>query len=270
MIQTETALAGGGPKLPPPFTAIFHDSVGSTSDEAKLLAADGAPHGTLIWAGEQTKGRGRLDRQWQSPRGNLYTSCILRPAVTPARAAELGFVAALAVAETVRALLPAAVPVALKWPNDVLVDGGKVAGILLEAQSGPKGSIDWLVLGMGINVVAAPEHTPYKAVALQPLGAVADAALVLQLLYGALGERLVDWRDGGFAGIRTRWLALARGLGEPIEVRQGDTPVRGRFVDLDPDGALVLETDQGRRRITTGDVHFATIAPDGAAPRMGA
>ena len=259
MSRAEIVGAGGGPELPPPFTAVLRDSVGSTSDEAKALAAAGAAHGTLVWALEQTAGRGRLDRQWQSPRGNLYTSCILRPDVTPARAAELGFVAALAVAETVRALLPAAVPVALKWPNDVLVDGGKVAGILLEAQSGPRGAIDWLVLGMGINVVAAPTDTLYRAVALQPLGAVADAKLVLELLYGALAERLDDWQRSGFAGIRARWLALARGLGQPIQIRQGAEMVEGRFVDLDPDGALVLETSGGRRRITTGDVHFAQV-----------
>lgn len=259
MSRAEIVGAGGGPKLPPPFTAVLRDTVGSTSDEAKALASAGAAHGTLVWAQEQTAGRGRLDRQWQSPRGNLYTSCILRPDVTPARAAELGFVAALAMAETVRALLPATVPVALKWPNDVLVDGGKVAGILLEAQSGPRGAIDWLVLGMGINVVAAPTDTPYRAVALQPLGAVADAKLVLELLYGALAERLDDWQRSGFAGIRARWLALARGLGQPIEIRQGTETVEGRFVDLDPDGALVLETSDGRRRITTGDVHFAQV-----------
>lgn len=259
MSQAEIVGAGGGPKLPPPFTAVLRDTVGSTSDEAKALASAGAAHGTLVWAQEQTAGRGRLDRQWQSPRGNLYTSCILRPDVTPARAAELGFVVALAMAETVRALLPATVPVALKWPNDVLVDGGKVAGILLEAQSGPRGAIDWLVLGMGINVVAAPTDTPYRAVALQPLGAVADAKLVLELLYGALAERLDDWQWSGFAGIRARWLALARGLGQPIEIRQGTETVEGRFVDLDPDGALVLETSDGRRRITTGDVHFAQV-----------
>ncbi|HLZ65182.1 MAG TPA: biotin--[acetyl-CoA-carboxylase] ligase [Aliidongia sp.] len=250
---------GGGLQLPPPFTAVLRDSVGSTSDEAKALAADGAPHGTLVWAKEQTAGRGRLDRRWQSPPGNLYTSCILRPGVAPARAAELGFVAALAVAETARALLPPAVPVELKWPNDVLVDGGKVAGILLEAQSGPNGMVDWVVLGMGVNVVAAPTDTPYRAVALQPLGAVADLGMVLELLYGALAERLDDWRDHGFAGIRTRWLKLARGLGQAIEVRQGDGIVGGRFVDLDHDGALVLETAGGRRGITTGDVHFAPV-----------
>jgi BirA family biotin operon repressor/biotin-[acetyl-CoA-carboxylase] ligase len=259
MSLPDTVQDGGGPSLPPPFTAVLRDTVGSTSDEAKALAAAGAPHGTLVWAQEQTAGRGRLDRQWQSPRGNLYTSCILRPAVVPARAAELGFVAALAIAETVRAMLPASVPVALKWPNDVLVDGGKVAGILLEAQSGPSGAVDWLVLGMGINIVAAPTDTPYRAVALQPLGAEADVRQVLETLYRALGARLADWQSVGFAGVRARWLALARGLGEPIEIRQGSDTVRGRFVDLDPDGALVLETDGGRRRITTGDVNFAPV-----------
>jgi BirA family biotin operon repressor/biotin-[acetyl-CoA-carboxylase] ligase len=259
MSSPDTVQGGGGLDLPPPFTAVLRDTVGSTNDEAKALAAAGAPHGTLVWAQEQTAGRGRLDRQWQSPRGNLYMSCILRPAVAPARAAELGFVAALAVAETMRALLPAAVPVALKWPNDVLVDGGKVAGILLEAQSGPGGGVDWLVLGIGINVVAAPADTPYRAVALRPLGAEAGAQQVLETLCRALGALYADWQSQGFAGVRTRWLGLARGLGEPIEIRQGEGIVAGRFVDLDPDGALVLETAAGRRRITTGDVNFAPV-----------
>ena len=268
MSPAEPDATGDSPRLPPGFAAVFHASIGSTSDEAKALASAGAAHGTLVWALEQTAGRGRLDRQWQSPRGNLYTSCILRPEVKPARAAEIGFVAALAVAETARALLPAAVPVALKWPNDVLADGGKLAGILLEAQSstniaGPHGTIDWLVLGMGINVVAAPGDTPYRAAALQPLGAVADARLVLELLYGALAERLDEWRQGGFAPIRQRWLGLARGLGDPIAVRQGEGTVEGRFVDLDQDGALVLETAEGRRRITTGDVHFGQVMATG-------
>jgi len=259
MSPAENVETGGGPRLPPPFTAVLRDVVGSTSDEAKALAAAGAAHGTLVWAMEQTAGRGRLDRQWQSPRGNLYTSCILRPAVTPSRAAELGFVAALAVTEAVRAVLPATVAVALKWPNDVLVDGGKVAGILLEAQSTPGGAIDWLVLGIGINVVAAPSGTPYPASALRPLGSSADVKSVLERLYDALAVRLAEWQQGGFAVVRTRWLALARGVGEPIEVRQGAETVSGRFLDLDGDGALVLETAMGPRRITTGDVSFAPI-----------
>ncbi|GGF40580.1 biotin--[acetyl-CoA-carboxylase] ligase [Aliidongia dinghuensis] len=259
MTSSENAGLGGGLTLPSPFTAVLRDTVGSTSDEAKRLASAGAAHGTLVWAQEQTAGRGRLDRQWHSPRGNLYTSCILRPAVLPARAAELGFVAALAIAETVRVLLPAAVPVALKWPNDVLADGSKIAGILLEAQSGPNATIDWLVLGMGVNIVSAPTVTPYPATALHALGGTADARMALELLYGALSARFEDWQQGGFGAIRTRWLALARGLGEALEVRQGDDLVRGRFIDLDPDGALVLETLAGRHRITTGDVNFAPV-----------
>jgi BirA family transcriptional regulator, biotin operon repressor / biotin---[acetyl-CoA-carboxylase] ligase len=250
--------AGGGvPTLPPPFLVLAYDSIASTSDEAKRLAAAGAAHGTLVWALEQTSGRGRLDRQWVSPRGNFFMSAVLRPELPPARAAELGFVAALAVADTIDSFLPAPGRVRLKWPNDVLVDGAKLSGILLEAWSAPTGQVDWVVLGIGVNIVAAPTGTPYPATALHALGgAEPDARAVLERLGTALAARLALWETGGFAPIRRDWLARARGLGEAIEIRHGGEPVVGRFLDLDLDGALVLETDSGLRRITAGDVHF--------------
>src|SRR6202035_1665378 len=109
------------PSLPPPFSLVAYDRLGSTSDEAKMLAANGAGHGTVVWAREQTGGRGRLDRSWISPRGNLFVSAILRPDATPAQAGALSFVAALAVTEAAESFLPDTAKVTLKWPNDVLV-----------------------------------------------------------------------------------------------------------------------------------------------------
>ena len=132
------------------FDVRHYDSIGSTNDEALRLAREGAAHGTVVHADQQTAGRGRLSRRWLSPPGNLYLSD--RAAPEPARSAhvELGFVAALAVADAIDALLPRQVRTTLKWPNDVLVRDGKIAGILLEHAD------DALILGIGLNVLQAP------------------------------------------------------------------------------------------------------------------
>jgi BirA family transcriptional regulator, biotin operon repressor / biotin---[acetyl-CoA-carboxylase] ligase len=244
--------------LPSFFSLVAHDCLGSTSDEAKRLAAEGAVPGTLVWALEQTDGRGRLDRRWVSPRGNLFLSLVLRPEAAPAQAAELGFVAALAVAETVASFLPDSVKVTLKWPNDVLADNSKLAGILLEARSAPTGLVDWVVLGIGINIVAAPTGTPYPATCLGSLMVDAPTVgTVLERLAGALEQWLRVWDSRGFAPIREAWLARARGLGDLLVIRHGGEALTGRFLDLDLDGALVLETPTGTRRVTAGDVHFS-------------
>jgi len=251
---------GAALTLPSLFTLVAHDRLGSTSDEAKRLAAIGAAHGTLVWALEQTSGRGRLDRSWVSPRGNLFLSIILRPEAAPAQAAELGFVAAVAVAEAVADFLPDTVKVTLKWPNDVLADSAKFAGILLEARSAPTGLVDWVVLGIGINIVAAPTGTPYPATCLGNLMADAPGVgTVLERLARALAAWLGVWDNRGFAPIREAWLARARGLGDLLAIRQGGEELSGRFLDLDLDGALVLETPTGTRRITAGDVHFPAV-----------
>src|SRR5580693_2293306 len=138
------------------FTVWHHHRIGSTNDEARRLANEGAPHCTVVHADEQTAGRGRLAHTWFSPPGNLYLSILLRTGQPASRAAELSFVAALAVAETVEALLPRQIRAMLKWPNDVLVNGAKIAGILLEQVD------DATVLGIGLNVLEAPSNLAYK------------------------------------------------------------------------------------------------------------
>jgi BirA family transcriptional regulator, biotin operon repressor / biotin---[acetyl-CoA-carboxylase] ligase len=254
------ATGGQAPTLPSPFILVAHDCVGSTSDEAKTLASAGAQHGTLVWALEQTGGRGRLDRRWISPRGNLFTSIVLRPEAPPAQAAELGFVAALAVAEAVERFVSGSDRVRLKWPNDVLADGAKIAGILLEARSASSGLVDWVVLGIGINIVAAPSGTPYPATCLAQLTiAVPPVEEVLEALAESLALWLSIWENRGFSPIRDAWLGKAHGLGDPLRVRQGEDELSGRFLDLDLDGALVLETASGIRRITAGDVYFPAV-----------
>ena len=249
------------PRLPAFYRLVFHEQIDSTNEEAKRLAGAGAAAGTLIWAAEQLAGRGRRGRGWASPPGNLYASLLLRPACPPARACQLNFVAAVALAEAVSALLPAGAEVALKWPNDVLIRGAKVSGILLEAAAALDRSIDWLVIGAGVNVANHPADTPYPATNLRREGApAATAATVLRAFAEYFVVWYETWRAHGFSPVRARWLASARGLGDPIEVRLERETLRGRFGDLDESGALMLDMRDGaRRQITTGDLFFPRL-----------
>jgi BirA family biotin operon repressor/biotin-[acetyl-CoA-carboxylase] ligase len=242
--------------LPPGWTAIAFGSIGSTNDEALRRAEAGAPEGTVITARQQEGGRGRRGRSWSSPPGNAYSSTIVRPECAPERAAQLGFATALAVSDAALAGLPSGRQVRLKWPNDVLVDGAKIAGILLESSIGGDGRVAHVVIGAGINVAAAPPAgaAGYAAASLRDLGDARDAPGVLQAYLGALAARLAQWRTG-FAGTRADWLARAAWLGETVAVSQGDERIEGRFAGLDADGALLLQPAGGPvRRIVSGEV----------------
>ena len=232
------------------FDVRHYERLGSTNDEARRLAASGAAHGTVVHADEQTAGRGRLARRWFSPPGNLYVSIILRPDVPPARCIELGFVAALAVADAVDALLPAHTRAALKWPNDVLVRDGKIAGILLE-QDG-----DILILGIGVNVLHAPQGLTYKVSTIVGCGGLATVDGTRERLLRALGDWLGVWQQDGFAPVRAAWLARAHPPGTTLGVALTDRFVTGGFAGIDTDGALLLDTPQGRGRIVAGDVQL--------------
>lgn len=237
----------GLPVLPDGWRLFPLDIVGSTNDEATRLADDGAAEGTVVWAREQIGGRGRRGRSWASPRGNLYTSTILRPDCAVARAAELGFVAALAVGD----IVPPGRAVRLKWPNDVLVDGGKVAGILLESAISQDGRVQHVVAGIGVNVGFAPQ-LPEMRYPGAALGGTVEAAL--EGLTAAFAARLARWRRDGFEAVRNDWLAKAGPLGAEVDVRLGTELVRGGFAGLDREGALLLDTTTGLRRIVSGEL----------------
>jgi BirA family biotin operon repressor/biotin-[acetyl-CoA-carboxylase] ligase len=232
------------PVLPDGWTLVALASVGSTNDEAARLAEAGAPEGTVVWSREQTGGRGRRGRHWASPVGNLYTSTILRPACNAPRAAELGFVAALAVAD----IVPAGRELRLKWPNDVLVGGGKVAGILPESSIGQRGLVEHVVMGIGVNVGFAPQLSEMRYPGAALGGTVENA---LQKLTAALAARLAQWRRDGFETVRAAWLAKAGPLGLEVDVKLGEELVRGR---LDREGALLLDTPAGPRKIVAGEL----------------
>jgi len=249
------------PHLPAAYNLVALESVGSTNEEAKRLAAlgeDEAPDGTLVWAREQTAGRGRRGREWSSPPGNLHTSLILRPEVPLSRLGELSFVAALAVYDALGSLGEPGHQVHLKWPNDVLLNEKKVAGLLLETESAGKGgNAEWVVLGMGLNVGWHPEGTAFPATSLR----FEEWSTTVEQMLEAYARSFLGWAarwvDEGFDPVRRNWLWRCKGQGEAIEVRLGTETLTGVFQDLDEHGALVLNLDGAERRITAGDVFFS-------------
>lgn len=245
--------------LPSSFRLEFHQRIDSTNEEAKRRAQQGAPEGTLIAAAEQFAGKGRAGRVFQSPPGNVYASLLLRPRMPPFAAAQTSFVTALAVAQAIRAHLPAA-HVALKWPNDVLLEGGKVSGILLESAMNPDGDLRWLIIGTGINVRSHPEGLDPPANSLHTAGAVsATADAVLSAYCEALDQWLSRWRAEGFAPVRRAWLESAKGRGEKIAVRLLKATLHGVFEDIDRNGALLLRSEDGAcHEVSAGEVYFPT------------
>ncbi len=239
------------------WTVLRFDALDSTNDEARRQANAGVPGGLVVVARSQTAGRGRRGRSWVSGPGNLATSIMLRPAVTPARAAELSFVAALALHEALLDRYPEARGrLTVKWPNDLLLDGAKLAGILIEASNRADGTVDHLVIGFGVNLLHHPDDTPYPATSIAAgLGHPADPEGLLTALVGRLQATLAAWEVAGFAPVRAAWLALAGGLDRPVRVHQGDTVLDGLFRGIDAAGALLLEQPGGTvMRVAAGDV----------------
>ena len=238
-------------------------TIDSTSEEAKRLSRDGAPEGTLVWALQQTAGHGRFGRSWVSPPGNLYFSLLLRPDLPPQAAMQLTFVAALAASDVIRETIPKRAEITCKWPNDVLISGKKVAGILLELSLDSRGMVDILVIGVGINIASHPAawQVHYPATSLRAEGAVsASARSLLERFCPSFLVWHNAWRESGFLPIREAWLARAERLHRPIEVRfEGGCTATGIFVDLDPTGALVLRQGGGKRLIFAGDVFPADL-----------
>lgn len=245
--------------LPAGYRLVQRETIDSTNAEAARLARNGAGDGTVVWAKRQTAGRGRHGRRWESPDGNLYCSLLLRPEAPPAEAAQLGFVAALALAEALDGVLPVASNLAFKWPNDVLLDGGKVAGILLESSGDRDGRLDWLIIGCGLNLRHFPQDVVgYPATSLSAAGVreVGDGEL-LAAFVGAFSRWRSRWQVAGSGPVLDAWLARAVQIGNEIAVRLPGRELRGRFTGLDPSGALLLDLPDGSRQtVTAGDVFF--------------
>ncbi len=236
------------------------DRVDSTNAEAARRAAE-TPAPLWIIAGEQTGGRGRRGRPWASPRGNFHGTLLLHPSGDGPQAALRSFVAALALRDACVALtgLPAAF--ALKWPNDVLLNGGKLAGILLEG-AGQGGRMGHLAIGIGVNLIAAPEPAQVEAGALRPVSLLGETGIrvtpsaFLDALAPAYARREAVLAAQGFAPLRDEWLAHAARLGEPIRARFNGGEQQGVFEAIDETGALVLRQPGGVLAIPAAEVFF--------------
>jgi BirA family transcriptional regulator, biotin operon repressor / biotin---[acetyl-CoA-carboxylase] ligase len=237
---------------------IVLDVVDSTNNEAQRLSAAGERGPAWIAARRQLAGRGRERRPWSTEAGNLAATLLLPFRGTPGEAARLGFAASLAVADLFDQLAPR-VRVALKWPNDVLLAGRKASGILLENFGpGPDGRLA-LAIGIGINLATHPQQGemrwPATSVAAET-GATPDFDDALALLAQGMERWLGVLDQGGFEAVRAAWLARADRLGQVMDARLPRGTLTGRFSAIDADGALVLETADGTRRIAAGDVFF--------------
>lgn len=237
-----------------------HASIDSTNRRAAELGRAGARAPLLVLADEQTAGRGRQGRTWESPRSeNFYGSFLLRPDVAPARIPPLTLVAALAVRDAIEEM---AVPGAsIKWPNDLLLDGRKTAGILTEMESAASG-VAFVVIGIGVNLNLQAEEIPAeladKATSLAiASGRPVDRAAFVAALSNHLLRRLPAFVTDGFEPFRGEYEAHHALGGREVEVA-GSGGERGRVVGVDADGALVLETSAGRRAVHAGEVSLAT------------
>ncbi|MBS3848354.1 biotin--[acetyl-CoA-carboxylase] ligase [Devosia sp. BSSL-BM10] len=252
------------------------DSVGSTNTEALEAAAAGDPGGIWFAARQQLSGRGRRGRQWESAYGNLAATLLIVPDCDPTLSATLGFVAGVSLNRALSSILPQGLVrigidgangqdgrsrIALKWPNDVLADGAKLAGILLEANKLPDGR-QAIAIGLGVNVVAAPQGLPYPATSLNDLGVPRDASEVFEALSDSWTETFGLWNDGrGIGDVLKQWRASAAGIGAPVAVTQNGDVLRGIFESIDDVGRLIVRAEDDRRiAITAGDVHFGATA----------
>jgi BirA family biotin operon repressor/biotin-[acetyl-CoA-carboxylase] ligase len=237
---------------PAGYRLIRHRKIDSTNSEARRLAETGEAGPLWIIGLIQTAGRGRRGRAWDSAVGNLAATLLIRPARQSF--GQLSFVTALAVADMTAQQAPGAT-VSVKWPNDVLVNGGKIAGILLESGLDATGA--WLAVGVGVNLAGHPENMEFPATSLAALGVVPpspDQALTL------LAARFAHWYDRwmgeGFEPLRSAWLARAEGLGAPIRARLPREEHRGVFAGIDAGGALLLDQQGQIRTIAAAEVFF--------------
>jgi BirA family transcriptional regulator, biotin operon repressor / biotin---[acetyl-CoA-carboxylase] ligase len=251
------------------------ERIGSTNAEALARARGGERGPIWLVASEQTAGRGRRLRPWIAPRGNLASSILELIDISPAVAATLGFAAGLALEQALRQVSVEAslrsagsdtMKFLLKWPNDVLCGPNKLAGILLEAEAVADHGLA-VVVGIGANVVAAPEGTPTPATSLAALGVQVGAEDLFGALSDAWAEYRGIWDNGrGFGEIRRQWLERAAGLGQKVSIRSGAGTISGTFDTLDDTGCLIVATPDGKRiPISAGDVFFGSAASAGTA-----
>jgi BirA family biotin operon repressor/biotin-[acetyl-CoA-carboxylase] ligase len=247
------------------YRSVTLDEVGSTNSEAFARAGAGESGPLWIAARRQTRGRGRSGRGWTSPAGNLYASLLQRLACPPAVVHQLSLVAGVALIDAIgQAAGEGKLPgLRLKWPNDVLVDDAKCAGILAESQIVGRDGEVTAVIGVGVNLVSHPADLPHATTDLAYHGVHATPLRMLDALAPGMQRWIEIWDGGrGLAAVRAAWLARAGAVGESLSVNTGSERIAGTFIDLDADGALLMQDGQGaQRRVTFGDVALAPHAP---------
>lgn len=236
---------------------LSFDELDSTNEEAKRLARAGGSHGAVVWAKRQSSGKGRMGRSWISAEGNLFVSVLLQPEKPMAELAQLSFVAALAVLEALSPMLERGKKLETKWPNDILLDGRKIGGILLESFRTEGSNKPWVIVGVGVNVDSFPPNTEFPATCLKDAGVeLVSAKIILSRFIHHFIERYDLWNGKGFTQIRKNWLAHAWRLNKKIEARLPDILLDGVFEDIDSTGSLCLKMDDGKtKKIHAGDVY---------------
>ncbi|QDR83373.1 biotin--[acetyl-CoA-carboxylase] ligase [Sporomusa termitida] len=243
----------------------YFSETDSTNNEAKKLAADGCPEGTVVVAEAQVSGRGRLARGWFSPYGKgIWLSVVLRPPFSPMEAAKCTLMAAVAVNRAINAVTGAGC--GIKWPNDILCNGRKVVGILTE-MSAEMDAINHIIIGMGINVNIEPFDFPAELAATATSLAIASGHQVsrLKLLTTILAELenvYIPVKTSGFGSVLEDWKSQSITLGQLVDVRGFDRSFTGVAINIDVDGALLIETAQGLERVLAGDVSIRPAAPN--------
>ncbi|MCC4245549.1 biotin--[acetyl-CoA-carboxylase] ligase [Stappia indica] len=247
------------------YRVAAHAELGSTNSAALAAAGEGDPGNLWIVAGRQTSGRGRRARPWVSEPGNLYASLLTIDPVPPVRIGQFPLVAALALADAVDTMTGTYGLVRLKWPNDLLVDGAKISGILLEATLLADGRRA-VVCGFGLNLSHHPDLPDYRAANLAGLGFQVTPDRAFAALAASIAQQMTRWREAPFSQVLDDWRRRAVGIGAPIRVRLEDRELNGIFAGLDPEGRLVLETGDTRQTIAAGDVFFDGAALGASAP----
>jgi len=249
------AIAGG-------FVHLAKGETASTNDDALTALREGRQAPFWVTARMQKAGRGRHGRVWTSPPGNMYATLALVEPCEQRHAAQFGYLIGLALHDAIAAIAPAhAARVRLKWPNDVLVDGAKIAGMLLEGHHARDGRFA-LIAGIGANIAFTPDDTPYPAARLADLVADVTPEALFDALARAFARRFAGWREApdamlALAALREDWLARAHGLDGNVTIRLPGGAREGRFVGLDGDGRLLFLTEGGIQTIDAGDLYFA-------------
>lgn len=235
------------------FNILHFEKIDSTNSKAMEMAVLGQLNDRgVILADEQNSGRGRLNRVWVSDKGNLYFSLLLRPKIAISNVSELSFVSISALSLVISEILPNS-DIKLKWPNDLLVNGKKISGILLESKISAQ-NLDFVVIGIGVNLVSSPQNTLFPATNIKDYGALISNIEMLKKFLDKFEDLYQNYLEFGFKKARNIWLDKAYKLKEEISVKIDEQEIRGVFENIDEAGNLILRTKTGEKKINCADV----------------